>query len=296
MLNKSGRLYCLENCNLFVFWSLLFGYYYARCASRFTFHYRADSLKAYSLKLIAFLSIICSTASVSGLYAGALTGKEILKKVDDNYTAENRKTVSSMIVRGRRGTRTLRAMSWIQGTDRSFSEYLSPPREAGTKMLKLGDELWIYSPSTDRIIKIAGHMLRSSVMGSDLSYEDYMEDPKLTDIYEADLVKEEEAGGRNCFVIELTAKTGSAAYFRRRMWIDKERYLPLKEERYAKSGQLLKVFEILEVFHTGSRWYPKRMIFKDALSNGSGTEFIIESVEFNADMPEYIFSKASLKK
>jgi len=46
-------------------------------------------------------------------------------------------------------------------------------------MLKLGDELWTYTPETDRIIKISGQMLRQSVMGSDLSYEDMMEDRKL---------------------------------------------------------------------------------------------------------------------
>jgi hypothetical protein len=36
-------------------------------------------------------------------------------------------------------------------------------------MLKLGDQLWTFSPSTDRTIQIAGHMLRQSVMGSDMS-------------------------------------------------------------------------------------------------------------------------------
>ena len=50
----------------------------------------------------------------------------------------------------------------------SYTEFLSPPREAGTKMLKLQDELWTYTPATDRVIRISGHMLRQSVMGSDL--------------------------------------------------------------------------------------------------------------------------------
>jgi hypothetical protein len=32
------------------------------------------------------------------------------------------------------------------------------------------------------------------------------------------------------------------------------------------------------------------------LKDGKGTEFIIEEIEFNVPIPEYIFSKASLKK
>ena len=90
-----------------------------------------------------------------------------------------------MTIHGRRGSRTMKAKSWIQGVDQAFTEYLDPPRDAGTKMLKLGGQLWTFSPSTDRTIQIAGHMLRQSVMGSDMSYEDLMEDPKLQNLYEA---------------------------------------------------------------------------------------------------------------
>lgn len=43
-------------------------------------------------------------------------------------------------------------------------------------------------------------------------------------------------------------------------------------------------------------WYPKKMIFKDVLKKGSGTEFIIDSVNFNAEIPKHIFSKASLRR
>jgi len=108
----------------------------------------------------------------------------ILKKVDENLTAESKIVKSKMIIHGRRSSRTIVSKSWIEGIDRSFTEFLSPPRERGTKMLKLGDNLWTYSPATDRIIRISGHMLRQSVMGSDLSYEDMMEDPVLHRIYE----------------------------------------------------------------------------------------------------------------
>ncbi len=37
------------------------------------------------------------------------------------------------------------------------------------------------------------------------------------------------------------------------------------------------------------------MVFKDALKNGEGTEFFIENIQFNADIPEALFTKASLR-
>ena len=102
--------------------------------------------------------------------------QDIIKAMDNNLNAKSRVLTSRMIVHGRRASRTIESRNWVMGANQAFTEYLSPPREAGTKMLKLGDKLWTYSPQTDRVIQISGHMLRQSVMGSDMSYNDMMED------------------------------------------------------------------------------------------------------------------------
>ena len=242
----------------------------------------------------ALLVMLLAPAATNG--APALTGKEILDRVDENYKAVNRCTVSSMTIHGRRDSRTVRSRSWVEGTTRAFTEYLDPPREKGTKMLKVEDELWTWSPSTDRIIRIAGHMLRQAVMGSDLSYEDFMEDPILNNLYDSEVTGEEDINGRPCYELALKAKVEEIAYDSRKLWVDKEWFLPMREERYAKSGKLLKLVEIDEVMQQGERWYPKRVTFKDTLKRGDGTVMEIESIEFDVDIPEYLFSKASLKR
>lgn len=224
------------------------------------------------------------------------SGDWILQKIDENIGSDNKITQGKMIIHGRRGSRTIESKSWIQGDDQSFTEYLSPPREKGTKMLKIGDELWTYSPSTDRTIRISGHMLRQSVMGSDLSYEDLMEDRRLQNEYDAEVEGEENMGERPCWVLMLTAKKEDIAYHSRKIWVDKERFVALREERYAKSGKLIKTTQVKEVRRIDGRWVPGDMVFKDELKAGEGTEFIIESIEFNADIPDYVFSKASLRR
>ncbi|MCB9304514.1 MAG: outer membrane lipoprotein-sorting protein [Lewinellaceae bacterium] len=221
---------------------------------------------------------------------------EILKKVEENMSSDNRVFESEMIIHGRRGSRTITAKTYSVGDKQSFTEYLSPAREAGTKMLKLENQLWIYSPSTDRTIQISGHLLRQSVMGSDLSYEDMMDDRKLTDVYSAKIVGEEVLDERKTYVLELTAKVEDVAYYRRKMWIDTERYVPLKEELYAKSGQLLKRTTLSNVQKIEGRWFPLTVVFKDMLKQGDGTEFRMTKVQFNQDIPEYLFTKAALKQ
>ena len=230
------------------------------------------------------------------LFAEFPDGNELIQKVDNNMYSRNAVSTSRMIVHGRRGSRTMEIKSWAEGENKSFSEYLSPPRDAGTKMLKLEDKLWIYNPSSDRTIQISGHMLRQSMMGSDLSYEDMMEENELIKIYNAEVTGEDIINERDCWIVLLTAKKEDAAYQTKKVWIDKERYLPLREERFGKSGKLLKTTEIKEVFKIGKRWYPKNMVFKDVLKKGKGTEFIIDSIEFNVEIPKAVFTKAALRK
>ena len=220
----------------------------------------------------------------------------LLKKVDENISSQNRIIEASMIIHGKRISRTITFKSWSVGTSKAFTEYLSPAREMGTKMLKLDDQLWLYSPSTDRTIQIAGHMLRQSVMGSDLSYEDMLEDRKLTDTYNARVVGEEEIGDRNTWIIEMTAKVEDIAYYSRKAWIDQVRFVPLREELYAKSGELLKRTELSDVRQIHGRWFPTKVVFKDMLKEGDGTEYIIDNIQFNQQIPEYIFTKAVLKQ
>jgi outer membrane lipoprotein-sorting protein len=240
--------------------------------------------------LIILLTII------SGIGYGQQNADEILKKVEKNMSSENRIFESSMIINGKRSNRTITSKSYAAGDKKSFTEYLSPAREQGTKMLKLENQLWIYSPSTDRTIQISGHMLRQSVMGSDLSYEDMMDDRKLTDVYTASVIGNEEVDGRKTYILELKAKVTDVAYYSRKMWIDQERFVPLKEELFAKSGQLLKRTTLSNVKLIQGRWFPMTIVYKDMLKEGGGTEFSITSVKFNQSIPEYIFTKAALKQ
>ena len=240
--------------------------------------------------LSLILVLITSTA-----WTQSLSGEEILDMIDKNMSSDNRIITSKMIIHGPRSSRTIESKSWSVGDTKSYTEYLSPAREQGTKMLKLEDQLWIFSPGTDRTIQISGHMLRQSVMGSDLSYEDMMDDSKLQDDYDAAVIGEEVIDERNCWVLELQANTSDVTYQIRKIWVDQERYIPLKEELYAKSGKLLKKTELFDIKRIDQRWFPGKMVFKDMLKTGEGTEFIIDEIEFNASIPDHIFSKASLR-
>lgn len=226
-----------------------------------------------------------------------LTAYKIVSTMDKNLNSKSRVLTSEMIIHDRRKSRTIKSKSWSIGNEKSFTENLSPAREAGTKMLKLEEKLWTYSPQTDRIIQISGHMLRQSVNGSDMSYKDMMETRSISEIYNLTLEESIFIDNRDHWVIYMEAKVKGLSYPKRRAWIDKEYFLPIKEELYAKSGKLLKTTSMSNIKKIQGRWFPFHYKFKDELKrNSRGTEWIINEIEFDNEISESRFSKALLRK
>ena len=226
-----------------------------------------------------------------------MSAGDIMKAMDQNLNAESRIITSKMVVKGRRSNRTIESKNWVVGTELAFTEYLSPPREAGTKMLKIGEKLYTYSPQTDRVIQISGHMLRQSVMGSDMSYNDMMEDRPIDELYNATIEGSIMLDGRDHWIMILDAKVKGLSYPKRRSWVDKEYLLPKKEELYAKSGKLLKTASLEGIKKIEGRWFPSKFVYKDELKrNSKGTEWIIDNIQFNKKIPNSRFSKALLRK
>jgi len=169
---------------------------------------------------------LCLILTFAGFEIHAQDAEAILRQVDRNMSSSNRIFESSMTIHGRRTSRTITSRTYSVGDKQSFTEYLSPSKEQGTKMLKLENQLWIYSPSTDRTMQISGHMLRQSVMGSDLSYEDMMDDRKLTDVYEAKIAGTEIIDGRETWKLKLVAKVSNVNYYSQKFGLIKNVLFP----------------------------------------------------------------------
>lgn len=223
------------------------------------------------------------------------SGKFILDKVDNNMSSKSRVVTAKMEIAGSRATRTMEEKTYSEGNHKAYTEYLAPAREKGTKMLKLENQLWIYSPSTDRTIQISGHMLRQSVMGSDMSYEDLMNDTPLLLRYKADVTGEESIDSHTCWVVTLTAIIADITYYRQKMWVDKEYFVPLKIDMFAKSGKLLKRTTLSNVQKVQGRWFPMSFTYKDMLKDGLGTKISILDIQLDSAIPASYFNLGNLK-
>ena len=60
--------------------------------------------------------------------------------------------------------------------------------------------------------------------------------------------------------------------------------------------KLLKTTEVKNVSQHQGRRVADRVAFRDALKASEGTEFVLDSIRFHVTIPDYMFSKAALKK
>ena len=226
--------------------------------------------------------------------AAEMTAEEIINKRDDNEYFDTAQMEAEMIIvsGSRKITKTMVAL-----TDKknSLVEFTNS-QDRGTKFLKREDDLWMFFPDAEEIIKISGHMLNQGMMGSDFSYQDVMEADKLTDLYDFKIIKEEEFDGRPCYVLEGIAREGvKVSYYRRVSWVDKERFIGLKEELYAKSGRILKETKANVIEEIEGRWVPTNSVMENKLRKDTYTEFIITQIKFNLEIPEETFSLQNLR-
>jgi len=236
---------------------------------------------------ILITSLIITTAA-------EMTAEEIINKRDDNEYFDTAQMEAEMIIvsGSRKITKTMVAL-----TDKknSLVEFTNS-QDRGTKFLKREDDLWMFFPDAEEIIKISGHMLNQGMMGSDFSYQDVMEADKLTDLYNFKIIGEEEFDGRPCYVLEGIAREGvKVSYYRRISWVDKERFIGLKEELYAESGRILKETRVNIVQEIEERWVPTNSVMENKLRKDTYTEFIITQIKFNLEIPEETFSLQNLR-
>jgi outer membrane lipoprotein-sorting protein len=220
---------------------------------------------------------------------------ELLSRVDSNEVYSSIAYKGEMIIeyQGKRYVKDFSASA--RGNADSFIEFTNA-EDRGTKYLRTGGRLYVYSPDTEQVMLISGHLLKESMMGSDMSYEDTIENSTLTARYDPTLAGSETLNGRDAWTLDLAAKKKTESYPRQKLWIAKDNGDCLKVEYYALSGAKLKEYELVRSEKIGSRNFPMESVMRDLLRKGSSTTFKMRDVTLDAQIPDSTFGMRNLER
>jgi hypothetical protein len=126
------------------------------------------------------------------------------------------------------------------GQFRSLIRFVAPARDANKLMLKNGNDLWFYDPSSKASIRLSPQQrLLGQAANGDVVTVNLAKD------YQAQLAAEEniqdgDRQTRHCYKLALAAVSPDVTYHRIEMWLDASSNRPVKARFYTESGQLLK--------------------------------------------------------
>lgn len=224
--------------------------------------------------------------------AGAITGEEIIEKSDDLQSFESVKSSGIMTAHDRFGDIVSTFDSWSRGEKEFLLEFTNV-EEAGQKILRVDDTMYLYDPDAEETIRLSGSALKDSLFG-DVSYEDVSEGNDTLDQYYAELEDEELKKGKECWKVVLTAKKRNAPYHKQILWIDKSNYILVYGEYYSKRDVHLKTIEVLGTMDMGDQFIISHMILRDIIKGDSHTEMKLTDVELNPELDDRLFTEEAL--
>jgi hypothetical protein len=138
---------------------------------------------------------------------------------------------------------TLSVLSKADATNgqyRSLIRFVAPERDANKLMLKNGNDLWFYDPSSQASIRLSPQQrLLGQASNGDVVTVNLAKD------YKAELLGEEDTADgervvRRSYKLGLSAVSPDVTYHRVEMWVDAANSRPMKARFYSESGHLLK--------------------------------------------------------
>lgn len=197
------------------------------------------------------LTHITRTLSLAALFLGlvpglalGLDGNAILNQVDRNLQPESYEMYRKLINIEPDGTKKEFVLYSVKkGQDKMVALFLSPASEKGRSTLRLGDNMWLYIPNVGKPLRITS---LQSVVGGVFNNSDIL---RLDYGVEYDAVNATDRG--ETYLLELKAKSGSVAYDRLKMTVDKKALVPTVIQCYAVSGMLIKTLYYKDIKEFG---------------------------------------------
>lgn len=126
------------------------------------------------------------------------------------------------------------------GQFRSLIRFVAPARDANKLMLKNGNELWFYDPSSKASVRLSPQQrLLGQAANGDVVTVNLAKDYQALLAAEED-IQDGERKTRRCYKLDLAASTPDVTYHRIEMWLDVANSHPVKARFFTESGKLLK--------------------------------------------------------
>lgn len=225
------------------------------------------------------------------------TGKYVVREQSMKFSEKPRVKVLQSVEKKGYGDR--------KGDSRSVALILEPINDKGIGTLTYEYEdaakdadLWIYLPALGKVKRLQTSKENSDESGSFFGSEFSIEDLEIKKVHEFTykIVREETYNRRPVWVIESTPterKAKKSRYSKTISWIDKERYLILRDDLYDSQGNICKQLTRSNIELVDNVWLAKKVTMNNLLTSRVTLMDLI-SVSFNMPIPDEFLTQRTL--
>jgi outer membrane lipoprotein-sorting protein len=233
-----------------------------------------------SISKILFVLIVLAMAMPA--YA-AIDGPQLLVQIDRNLNPESYELYRKLIniePDGKKKEYTL--FSVKKGVDNVAALFLAPASDKGRSTLRVGDNMWLYIPNVGKPIRITS---LQSVIGGIFNNADIL---NLDYSAEYNVEKVNETGKE--YLLYLKAKNKTVAYDRLKMWVDKDKKIPIRIECLTEANMLIKTLYFKDIKNFGGGIVRPAVIETDSpLYKGYKSVMIFAKIK-NKDFKDEVFT------
>lgn len=232
-------------------------------------------------------------------------GLQIVQEMDKRDTGwSDSQAHLMMILKNRHGdeherTLKMRTLEVIGDGDKSLSIFDSPRDVKGTAFLSFthaleADEQWLYLPALKRVKRISSSNKSGPFLGSEFAFED------LTSFevkkYHYKYLRDETLDGIDCFVVEAYPQYEHSGYTRTNVWVDKQRYIPIRIDYYDRKDALLKTQKFRRYQQYLDKFWRADEMEMVNYNTGKSTRLLWKDYQFRKGLSNRDFDRNTLKR
>jgi len=191
--------------------------------------------------------------------------------------------------------RVVTIKAWTRGQDESLFRIIAPPKDNGNATLKKKQQMWMYNPKVNRVIKIPPSMMSQAWMGSDFSNNDLSRTDSLINDYSHTMMGTEIHEGKKVYMIQSVPKPEAPVVWGMQKLIIREDHIFLEQEFYDENFKPVKTLTTLQIQVLGDKLFPKVWKMQKADMNDEYTLLEYKTLTFDQDLPDRLFTLSSLK-
>jgi outer membrane lipoprotein-sorting protein len=225
------------------------------------------------------------------------SARQTVERIAHLLVAKSSIATLTMQISNDNGKHDLSMKVWSAGGEDVLLRILTPPIEANTAVLKIGNDVWYYLPKTNRTVKVPSAMTMNTWMGSDFTVDDLVKESFLTRDY---TISNSFHGDRGDVAVDeytLTPKSDAAVvYGKIVLQVRQDNQMPAWQRYYDEDGKLVRELTFSDYKIMGGRLIPTRLLMRPTDKAGAQTTIVYDDITFDATITDGTFAVNNLPR